>query len=147
MRNKYLRAVAILSVLGMLVTFYLIYQHYKPAGEGFCNVSDYVSCDVVNKSKYAEIFGVPVAAFGFAAYAIMAVAAFALYKGWLKERRVLGLLTLFAGISMVFALGLTYIEFVLLRAVCIFCITQQIIIIIIFITLLALWLKERKLSR
>ena len=136
----------LLAVIGMLVSAYLTYQHFKPVGGAFCNVNDYVSCDIVNKSIYSEIFHIPVAILGFAAYAIIFAAAFGLLKEKLPSY-ALELVAFFTGASLGFSIYLTAMEFFVLRAVCIFCVTQQIIIIIIFIILLSLWLKEQKLSR
>lgn len=139
-------AVIALAVLGMLATAYLTYQHYKFSGQSFCNINNYVSCDIVNKSKYSEIFGVPVSILGFVAYSIFFIATLGLLKNWSFEK-IGGALTAFTGFSFLFSIYLTYIEFFVLQAICVFCVTQQIIILIIFIILLTLWLKHRKLSR
>lgn len=143
MKQSRLRlAFSLLSFLGILVAAYLVYQHYKPAGGSFCNISGYINCDIVNKSIYAEIFGIPVAMLGMLAYGI-------LFAGSLLMRRRAAAplwLLIFAGFSLVFSLYLTFVEFFVLRAVCMFCITQQILIFIIFITLLVLWLAHRKSS-
>ena len=54
--QKYFRIISFLAAAGIFVTIYLIFQHYRTVGGSFCNVNDYVNCDIVNKSKYAEIF-------------------------------------------------------------------------------------------
>lgn len=133
----------LLAVFGMLISVYLAYQHYKPVGGAFCNVNDYVSCDIVNKSIYAEIFNIPVAIFGFLAYLIIFTAAFGLLKEKLPAS-ILKLTALFTGASLGFSIYLTTMEFFVLRAVCIFCVTSQIIILFIFIISLNLWLKHRR---
>lgn len=131
------------AVAGMLASAYLTYQHFKPVGGAFCNVNDYVSCDIVNKSIYAEIFNIPVAIFGFSAYLIIFTAAFGLLKEKLPAS-ILKLTALFTGASLGFSIYLTTMEFFVLRAVCIFCVTSQIIILFIFIISLNLWLKHRR---
>lgn len=118
----------VLAFAGMLVTAYLIYQHYKPSADAFCNISNYISCDIVNKSIYAEILGIPVSILGFAAYSTLFAGTF------LKETKNIWMaLTIFSGIGLLFSLYLTYVELFLLNAICIFCITQQIIILFIFL--------------
>ncbi len=133
----------LLAVIGMLVSAYLTYQHFKPVGGAFCNVNDYVSCDIVNKSIYSEIFHIPVAILGFAAYAIIFAAAFGLLKEKLPSY-ALELVAFFTGASLGFSIYLTAMEFFVLRAVCIFCVTSQIIILFIFIISLNIWLKHRR---
>lgn len=144
--QKYLRAIVVLSFVGMLVTAYLIYQHYKDAGGSFCDINDFVNCDIVNKSTYAEIFGIPVSVLGFFAYGVFFFASLFFHS---IERKIhsgplLGGLTLFSGIGLLFSLYLTYIEFFVLYAVCIFCLTQQILIFIIFLLFISLWRIAQK---
>lgn len=147
------RLLLVLAIAGMVVTMYLIYQHYKLASDSFCNVNNYVSCDIVNKSRYAEIAGMPVSIMGFAAYVVFAVLAFILVikrrkaEGTAAPRRLqqlVGAGMLFALAGIIFSLHLTYIELFVLDAICLFCVTQQIIIIGIFITLYTIWRTYRR---
>lgn len=135
MTKKLWRAIAVFSFLGMIATAYLTYQHFSAPGEAFCNVNYYLSCDIVNKSIYAEIFGIPVAIIGFAAYAFFFFLSFLSLPG----KRAARIGALVAGCGLLFSLYLTYIEFFVLQAVCIFCVTQQILILLIFIMFLFLW--------
>ena len=136
-----------LSAVGIGLTTYLIYQHYKPLADSFCNISDYVSCDVVNKSIYAEIFGIPVAALGFATYVVLFLVSLGLLKGWNFTRVVRGLthtrtvqvVAIFSGAGLLFSFYLTSIEFFVLNAVCIFCLAQQLLILSISLIYLFLW--------
>ena len=139
---KYQKLLKLLSFLGMLVTAYLIYQHYKESADSFCNINNYISCDIVNKSIYAEIFGIPVSILGFLSYTLIFAGTF-----FLNRKFVIASLALFAGFGLGFSLYLTGIEFFALRAICIFCIAQQILIFFIFIMLFSLWSHERKSSR
>lgn len=134
--GKFFIALLFLSLTGMIVTAYLVYQHYKDPGGAFCNVNDYVSCDIVNKSIYSEIFGIPVAVLGFLAYGLLFVLS--------VTRRLVGFATLFSGAGLLFSLYLTYIEFFVLQALCILCITQQILILFIFLIYLYIWFAQRK---
>lgn len=141
----------------MIVTAYLIYQHYKDPGGAFCNVNDYVSCDIVNKSIYSEIFGIPVAALGFVSYGVLFILSIRLSRGEAKQlmrqqgasltRRLVDFATLFSGAGLLFSLYLTYIEFFVLQALCILCITQQILILFIFLIYLYIWFAQRKSLR
>lgn len=137
-KSKMWTIVMALAFAGMLVTAYLTYQHYADPGGAFCNVNQYVSCDIVNQSVYAEIFGIPVAMLGFLAYAAILVMALAARQGR-HAQAIVRFGTFFSGLGLLFSLYLTYIEFFVLRALCIFCLTQQIIILIIFIIFFTLW--------
>lgn len=134
-----------LSGGGILLGCYLLYQHYKPAGSSFCNITDYINCDIVNKSTYAEIAGVPVALMGIIAYCLLFAASRKLfYTG--SSRNLLLFSTFLAGGSFLFSLYLTVVEFFVLYAICLFCILSQVIILTIFILTLLLWREFSKSS-
>jgi uncharacterized membrane protein len=151
-RRKILTFISILSFAGVLVTTYLITQHFGESGASFCNVSDYVSCDVVNKSRYSKLFGIPVSILGWATYIILTIVSVGLIKGvrferifsFLKPRFLEMFLLLFSGFGFLFSLYLSYIEFFVLHALCVFCLTQQFIIFFIFLISIFLWRQKRK---
>ncbi len=143
--HRFGKALIVLSILGMLATSYLIVQHYKDSGGSFCNVSDYVSCDIVNKSRYAVIFNVPVSILGLGTYALFLAISIALFRNW-NAKKLIPAGTILAAFGLIFSLRLTLIEFFYLRAVCLFCVAQQIIIIFIFIIFFMLWRRQRKSS-
>jgi protein-disulfide isomerase len=64
--------VAAAALLGIVVAGYLTLQHDQAAGASICNVSGTWNCDVVNRSAYSEIGGIPIALFGLAFYGVMA---------------------------------------------------------------------------
>lgn len=144
--KKYFIIINILALAGVLVTAYLTYQHYKPVGGSFCNVNDYVNCDIVNKSMFADVFGIPVALIGLIAYSGFFIFSFGMVQKWWSPSAQNTLAAMLASISgVLFSLYLTYIEFFILRAVCVMCITQQIIILLIFIFFIFLWRTQKKL--
>lgn len=143
MLNNVSKALVILASVGMLITAYLIYQHYKPVNGSFCNLSDFVNCDVVNKSEYSEIFDIPVAVFGFLAYTTLFVVPLGILKKWFRPTRELLLGgVIFSLFSLFFSLYLTAIELFVLRTICLLCVTQQILIFIITLLLIQLWFKQ-----
>ncbi len=142
--KKALKFFMILSVLAWPITLYLAYNHFNPTGSKVCNFNDYVSCDVVNLSPQSEIFGLPVSVLGFLTYLTLFLLAFGVYQGWnfkkvhksLREGNVLKIITAITTIGLLFSLYLTYVELFILKALCPFCITQQVIILIMFFTML-----------
>lgn len=141
--RRLLQAIFLLALLGILVSAYAAYQHYRPAGTSFCNINSAVSCDIVNKSRYSEIAGVPVAVIGILGYALLAAIALALWKGAMGRGGIV-LLALMASGALVFSLYLTFIEFFRLGALCPLCITSQILIAFIFIISFSLWRAPSK---
>jgi uncharacterized membrane protein len=54
------RLLIILSAIGTAFMSYLIYLHFAPDAQSFCNIGESFSCEAVNKSIYSNLFGVPV---------------------------------------------------------------------------------------
>jgi len=90
-------------------------------------------CKTVNASRYAEVYGIPVAILGVAGYsAILAVLLLERKPGFFQQNGTL----LFFGLSLtgfLFTLYLIFVETVLIKAYCPFCITSQTAMTIIFI--------------
>jgi uncharacterized membrane protein len=61
--KKGLKLIKLFLILSILLSIYLTYQHYKE-GSSFCDLSEGLSCGVVNKSEWSELFGIPVAILG-----------------------------------------------------------------------------------
>lgn len=123
-------ASAILAVLGAADAIYLLVLKYTQL-EAMCVGSH--GCITVNSSPYAIIYGIPVAAYGIAAYLV--ILALLLLETRLKLARENGPLAVF-GISLAgvaFSAYLTYLEFAVIRAFCPFCVTSAVIITLIFI--------------
>ena len=111
-----------LAGLGLSVVLEQIHVkiHHDPAFHSFCAIDRKLNCDIVARSPYAVVFGVPVAAWGIFAYAVAAVVSL-----WgLRSRRP----QLATGCGL--ALGLIYvtgsavlgaISAFLVTAVCILC--------------------------
>lgn len=60
-----LTIILVTSLLGILISCFLVHEHYAPPGtSSLCNLSETISCALVNGSYYSTIFGTPVAAYG-----------------------------------------------------------------------------------
>ena len=142
--RKFLWGIIILSILGMPVTVYLTYNHFKE-GKSFCDISEELSCDVVNKSIYSEFFksvyldffedilgfDIPVAVLGFLTYiALLSLSFIAMNKGLL---RAIYLLVATSSVGFLYSLYLTGIEMFVLLTYCPLCLLSFAFIIIILI--------------
>ena len=119
-----------LAILGLLVATYMtIYK--LTDNDAMCIGSG--GCSVVNASRYSEVNGIPVALIGMGGYAaILALIFLERRPGFFQEN---GTMILF-GISLVgflFTLYLIFVEIVLIKAYCPFCLTSQAVMTIIFI--------------
>jgi len=120
----------ILVVIGLAVSIYMtIYK--VTSNDALCLGSG--DCSTVNASRYAEVYGVPVATIGIAGYFAI------LMLHWYERRDKFfeknGPLLIFgmALTGFLFTVYLIYVEFALLKAYCPFCLTSQIAMTIIFI--------------
>jgi len=130
MEKRLSQLAIILTIVGLLVSIYMTI--YKiTSNDSMCIGSG--DCKTVNASRYAEVYGIPVAVLGVAGYsAILAVLLIGNRPGFLQQNGTL----LFFGLSLtgfLFTLYLIFVEVALIKAYCPFCITSQTAMTIIFI--------------
>jgi len=130
MEKRLSQLAIILTIIGLLVSIYMTI--YKiTSNDSMCIGSG--DCKTVNASRYAEVYGIPVAVLGVAGYsAILAVLLLGNRPGFLQQN---GTLLLF-GLSLtgfLFTLYLIFVEVALIKAYCPFCITSQTAMTLIFI--------------
>src|SRR5262249_48812554 len=71
-RNRILFAIiAVLSLAGVFISAVSLQRHYAKSASDFCDFSQQFNCDIVNRSEYSELAGIPVAAIGIAGYAVL----------------------------------------------------------------------------
>jgi uncharacterized membrane protein len=119
--------IAILSLAGVVLSAISLQRHYAKSDTTFCDFSQKFSCDIVNRSEYSDLAGIPVAAIGVAGYAVL----FLLSTLWKSRPETPMRLLAAAGVGLVFALYLTYIEAYQLRTWCILCLGSQLVIFLI----------------
>ena len=64
-------AIAVLALAGVNVSAVSLQRHYAKSATEFCDFSQQFSCDIVNRSQYSTIQGIPVAGIGVAGYAAL----------------------------------------------------------------------------
>ncbi len=118
-RGLYL-AIAVLAVAGLVVSAVSLERHYAKSASAFCDLGERFNCDIVNRSEYSSVMGIPVAGIGIAGYGVLA-ALVTVYRSraetprWLLAAAVVGL---------GFALYLTYVEGYVLETWCILCLSS-----------------------
>jgi vitamin-K-epoxide reductase (warfarin-sensitive) len=133
-------AVAMLAVAGIIISAVSLQRHYAKSASQFCDIGEKFNCDIVNRSEYSSLMGIPVAGIGVVGYALVLVLATA-YRSHAKTPLRL-LLASSAGLA--FALYLTYVEGHILDTWCLLCLSS--LAMIVLITLLAALVKLRAQS-
>lgn len=115
-----------LALAGVMVAGYLTWS--KLRGEGLLCIG-FRGCDIVNNSPYAELLGLPVAAWGLGAYLVLFLLGFPVWESRHAVRPwVVSLSFTLALGGWLFSMYLTAIEAFVLRAWCSWCVTSAILI-------------------
>lgn len=125
MRKKhFILCILILSILGLITSLYLTYDHYHPSIEGsVCDITASVSCTVLNSGIYSTIIGIPVALYGVAWFIILGI------FSWnsLNNTNTIPKLLWWNAVGFMSIFYFIYIEF-LLSTICPFCTVVHILV-------------------
>ncbi len=120
----------ILAVIGLIDALYLSYSKIFHT-ELYCAGSN--NCATVNSSRYAQIGGFPIAFIGLGGYiVILAILYWEEKNKYFKENSPI----IIFGLSLIgslYSIYLTYIEIVILKAVCPYCFMSAIVMWVLFI--------------
>ena len=132
--------VVILAVGGIVVSSVSLKHHYATSKTEFCDIGNTFNCDIVNRSEYSEILGIPVALIGMVGYA----AVLGLATVYRERRETPSLIFAGAAAGLAFALYLTYIEGRVLGVWCIMCLSSLALISGIAVVSGVLWFRSRQ---
>jgi uncharacterized membrane protein len=135
------RLAAIVALVGLADSIYLTAHHYT-AEPVPCSLTN--GCEMVLTSSYAEIAGLPLAAFGAAAY--FAAFSFALLAAF-GDRRMWKLFGIHSCIMAAFSGWLFYVQAVLIGFFCQFCLlsaASSVTLLVIFIVSVVLGRRRSK---
>ena len=113
-------AIALIAVAGIAVSSVSLYEHFATSQTSFCNFSESFNCDLVNRSAYSTVLGVPVALIGIVGYLLLAILATVYRKLAVSPL----LLVVASVIGLGFAIHLAYVEKFVLGIWCILCLTS-----------------------
>jgi vitamin-K-epoxide reductase (warfarin-sensitive) len=130
-------AVAVLSLVGMVDAAIALQRHYAKSDTAYCDFSQKFSCDIVNRSQYSTVVGIPVAGIGVAGYGVLLV----LSTFWRSRPETPNRLLGAAVTGLAFALYLTYIEAYALTAWCVLCLISLFLIFLISVLATAIRLR------
>lgn len=126
-RARFLFVIALLSLVGVVLSAFSLQRHYAKSDTTFCDFNQTFSCDIVNRSEYSEIVGIPVAGIGVVGYAALLL----LSTLWRSRPETPTRLLATAVAGFIFALYLTYLEAYDLKTWCILCLGSQLVISLI----------------
>jgi len=128
--------IALVALAGAAVSALALRVHYSTDVEP-CSINERWDCGIVNRSPFAEIAHIPVAAIGIVGYLALAGLA-------LARRRAVTLSAALIGLA--FALYLSHIERDVLMVWCLYCVIS--LGIIALLTLLSLgWVMAERIGR
>jgi len=130
--------IAVLSIAGAIVSAVSLERHYAKSATTYCDFNEKFNCDIVNRSEYSTVVGIPVAGIGVAGYAAL----FFLSTAWRSRGGTPILLLAASLVGLAFALYLTYIEAYELMTWCILCVMS--LALISLISVLAIVVKVRE---
>lgn len=139
--RRLLLAIAIFAVLGIAVSSVSLDHHFRKSKTSYCDFGQTFNCDIVNRSEYSTVSGVPVALIGILGYLVLL--AFATF--YREKAETPGILLATSGAGLSFALYLTYVEKFILGVWCILCLTS--LAAILSMTVLSFMLLLHSVSR
>ena len=135
--NRLMSVIALLAVCGIAVSSLSLQHHYATSKTAYCEIGTTFNCDIVNRSEYSSILGIPVALIGMLGYAALAGLA-TVYR---ERRDTPAILFGGAAAGLAFALYLTYIEGHVLGVWCILCLSSLGLIATTTIVASVIWWK------
>jgi uncharacterized membrane protein len=123
--------IAVLAMVGMFIALYLTLYKMGMIGSLSCSIG---SCETVNTSRWARFLGLPVAAWGVFFYLdVLVIAILGISPHRAASSRVIAwLLAVWTGIGVIFSGWLTYLELFTIHAICVWCVTSAVIVLVIF---------------
>jgi uncharacterized membrane protein len=112
--------ITILSLMGIAISSVSLYHHYDKSKSSFCDFGGSFNCDIVNRSIYSTVLGVPVALIGILGYA--SLLGLATIHRSNRGTPKISLAASLVGVG--FALYLTYVEGFVLAAWCALCLAS-----------------------
>lgn len=122
----------VLIAIGIFISGYLSYVKLTDVAM-VCVESGPFNCEVVQNSAYSRLFGIPIAWMGLGTYLVMgAIILLEKRVAFLREYSIM----LIFGINLfawLFSMWLVYVQFVLLKALCPWCLSHEVVITILFV--------------
>lgn len=121
------RILFILSLVGVTIAVYVLQGFLRQAPIVCLNTG----CEIVRKSPYSYLFGIPVPGFGLVGYTIIAILAFLRTTSTKMEKQVLPWIVGVASGGVAFVAWFTYTELFVIRGICTWCAISAVNMVVI----------------
>lgn len=137
--NKYLLSIILLlALIGLGDAIFLTVKYY--VGNIHCSL--WSGCQEVLKSSYATMFGIPLAIFGVAYYLFIL---FSTLAYWQSTKNIFAnILAFIPSFGFLFSLYLVYLQLVVIKYICIYCMLSALSSTLIFILSLIIFWQYKK---
>jgi len=136
-RSLLIALILALSFIGIADSWYL-YQSAMTDAALSCDLgSGLDGCNIVAQSPYSQLFDVPLALYGVGFFALMFVLAAALFV--MPVRRLYQGLLALSGVGVAASAIFVFIQFALIKALCIYCIASAAIAFLLCAFAWTLW--------
>ena len=129
--------IAALALGGLGLASYLALYKLGFIGTLACGAG---GCETVQMSRWATLFGLPVAVWGVGFYlALFALALLGTTERFVDEAWVSHTLLVLTGWGVIFSAYLTYLELYVIHAICKFCVVSAILVAVTFVVSIFEW--------
>jgi len=123
------RIIFVLSIFGILIAAYVLYSYVTDSPIVCVNQG----CDLVRKSPYANVFGLPVPLYGFLGYIIIMILSFLYTTSVAWKNKILLIRFVISAGGFLFVSYLTFLEAYVIKGWCMWCVFSAIIMTTVFI--------------
>lgn len=124
-----------LSLLGLLVSAYLTYEHFTDNATLACTVTGVVDCSKVTSSAWSTFVGVPVSVLGVVFFALLVglclPSVWRLESVWLDRARLA-----WVSVGLAMALYLVWAELFRIHAICLWCTGIHVLTLVLWVAVL-----------
>lgn len=131
------RVLFILALVGIAIAVYVLQGFLRQAPIVCLNTG----CEIVRKSPYSYLFGIPVPGFGLVGYTLIALLAFLRTTSTKMEKQVLPWIVGVASGGVAFVAWFTYTELFVIRGICTWCAISAVNMVLIASIA---WIEYRK---
>ena len=125
--RRVFQLIAILAFAGIVVSSVSLHHHYGTSQTSYCDFAANFNCDIVNRSVYSTVLGVPDALIGVLGYGLL----LGLATFYCTRAETPLMLLIASTVGLGFALYLTYVEKFVLATWCILCLSSLTLIFLI----------------
>lgn len=134
MNNKIYFIIKALSLVGITLAIYLLWEQFFHPTFQPCNINASINCEAIVNGAVAKTLGIPTPLYGLIGYILILISA--ILK---KKRLLLGI----SSFGLLFCLYIAFRELFQLHVICPICITCQIVMISVFGLSLAINFRKK----